>query len=951
MNNIKAFYILGFLMGSVLFSQIAFAWWNATCQVRYPILANVTSAIPLFLNDSAYNYHGNFTNWNIWVENTSSKIFAYYTSSGFGASFCGIATTTTEVAWQNTSNLRTGSNNTWNTSGTTAVWSFDEGTSGVISDGTLNTHDGVEWKTAQRTQGVFGNAGNFTNSSYNVSGNTYWGGMDELTVQAWIRLEDTSGLYSKTLLRLGAGDIEILGLAGGTTIRFVVNSDFATSITATLGGTGGWTLATFIWENINDRGTIYFNETNMTSGAMGSLIPAAGALIIGNEATGTTGWFGKIDELRIYNRTLTGKEISDTFYMGIFGNVSSLGTEELYISPPSIGNFIEPTDPSTYLYRKNYNFSAVANQLDGQQFISYFILQHNGTLNFAVTNITNSSMTCNTVNSTARACWVEIADIPAISIMGYRWYVNNTDNDFVISSMQSFTLNRASPNLNIYIQNSTDNSTAIYSYITTSELRGNESNSGDSDLWYGLYRNNTLITNGTTVANNTINNTAWQAGIHEAIFNTTGGTNYTSGNIRNVFLTINNATLVFNSLFLNDTYININQSVIIRVNASDGATIVFQLNSSSNTTNYTATGVSNYTFTITKSHLGELFANSTIANITIFHAGNNYTSTKNTTILNFAYARTKLTNILDAPDPATNGSGETFTVTAEIHDTENSNLTSGTMLVEFRGTNYTMEYISASDIYQRLISSAVPAETYTYKIFFTNSSYQSQNSNGTIEIKSGVGGESPGGGGGGSSFSIIPATVSEKEIITNKTIFSVSPTSPSNFMIPGKNYKNIFVIENKGDKSLNIDAYFSCAIITTINGTSTDPACNWFSFVNGETLVPRINIDIPPKSKYSVLVYIKIPEGVLEERKEVAIIFNSTENFGRSVNYVLAPTSFLGFGRYFVDFANLKFVEFPTATLGISGIYGSTVLIAATSFISIGAAIWYSKATIFKKTR
>ena len=179
----------------------------------------------------------------------------------------------------------------------------------------------------------------------------------------------------------------------------------------------------------------------------------------------------------------------------------------------------------------------------------------------------------------------------------------------------------------------------------------------------------------------------------------------------------------------------------------------------------------------------------------------------------------------------------------------------------------------------------------------------------------------------------------------------MSPASPSNFMLPGKNYKNIFVIENKGDKSLNIDAYFSCAIITTINGTSTDPACNWFSFVNGETLVPRINIDIPPKSKYSVLVYIKIPEGVLEERKEVAIIFNSTENFGRSVNYVLAPTSFLGFGRYFVDFANLKFVEFPTATLGISGIYGSTVLIAATSFISIGAAIWYSKATIFKKTR
>ena len=118
----------------------------------------------------------------------------------------------------------------------------------------------------------------------------------------------------------------------------------------------------------------------------------------------------------------------------------------------------------------------------------------------------------------------------AAGTYNYYWWANDTLNNVNATSTQSYTVNQATPA-------GTITGTSSITYGTTGDVEGTESNDGDSDVTYILYRNGTAVSNPDT--------SILAANFYSYIYNTTGGTNYTSSASLDTFeLTVNQATPV-----------------------------------------------------------------------------------------------------------------------------------------------------------------------------------------------------------------------------------------------------------------------------------------------------------------------------------------------------------------------------------------------------------------------
>jgi hypothetical protein len=233
------------------------------------------------------------------------------------------------------------------------------------------------------------------------------------------------------------------------------------------------------------------------------------------------------------------------------------------------------------------------------------------------------------------------------------------------------------------------------------------------------------------------------------------------------YFTIARATPYVYSFDINDTYINMNQSILLRVNASKIANLTVEIQKPSGTFNYTGfTLDSNYTKIIDKTILGDSQSDIGRINITaIYIDGQNFTAQKNVSTLYFDYGRTNALDWGDSPDPITNAEGQAVTIWANYTDTENNILTGSTCTVTIFGYNWNMNYNPDSHRYEVAISTygRTPA-IYTYNITCSNSSYQTQQCNDpsqTVEVKQVVTGGETGGGGGGvtpapANFTIMP---------------------------------------------------------------------------------------------------------------------------------------------------------------------------------------------------
>lgn len=179
---------------------------------------------------------------------------------------------------------------------------------------------------------------------------------------------------------------------------------------------------------------------------------------------------------------------------------------------PIFSNIVEiPSDPDTYDYTQTYRINVTIEYTNGTAYID--VLGNN----YSLSNNSN-------------VYYLEGFTLGAETYDYYFWaYGNGTENNINTSSTFDYTVNKANPELGSIT------GTSPITYGTAGDVEGTETNQGDGDLTYKLYRNSTEVSNPDT--------TTLAAGYYYYVYNTTGGENYTTDdNLDEFYLTVNKAT-------------------------------------------------------------------------------------------------------------------------------------------------------------------------------------------------------------------------------------------------------------------------------------------------------------------------------------------------------------------------------------------------------------------------
>ena len=198
-------------------------------------------------------------------------------------------------------------------------WKFEEGSGTTAYDSSGNNNHGTIHGTTW-TDGKLGKGLNFTKLSdyVEVNDSPILDLTDQLTITAWIKPHDYPDHTPKIVGKGYANTYSYwLGFSGGSVILTLENSagyceayhpfvlDEWAYVAATWDGT-----TMHIYINGKDEGSTVINYT-------GTLTPNEHPLIIGSRDNGYNDYFnGTIDEVKIYNTTLSGAEIREEYERG-----------------------------------------------------------------------------------------------------------------------------------------------------------------------------------------------------------------------------------------------------------------------------------------------------------------------------------------------------------------------------------------------------------------------------------------------------------------------------------------------------------------------------------------------------------------------------------------------------------------------------------------------------------
>ncbi|MFH1585880.1 MAG: DUF2341 domain-containing protein, partial [archaeon] len=264
--------------------------------------------------------------------------------------------------------------------------------------------------------------------------------------------------------------------------------------------------------------TIYDGASVLNSGLTG----ADGFIVLNISTDNNENWYKNysiyIGEVYYQNITM----LSSTAPSGI--NLTIVADEEY----PIFSNYQDvPANNTAYSFGVIYRFNSS-------------VVSTNGTvgLEFNGINYTALNLTASVFNSS-------VVDLAA-GTYGYYWFGwgNGTDENYNVSGTRYYTVAKAVPGGSL---TNTDAWTVIYPEEVTIGL--SESNAGDGDVTYLVYRDNVSKSTGETVT--------LGAGVYEYLLNTTGGQNWTANSTMDIeTLTINQGAGVVD-LYVNHTENNI----------------------------------------------------------------------------------------------------------------------------------------------------------------------------------------------------------------------------------------------------------------------------------------------------------------------------------------------------------------------------------------------------------
>ena len=179
-------------------------------------------------------------------------------------------------------------------------------------------------------------------------------------------------------------------------------------------------------------------------------------------------------------------------------NVAENVSVQADTAPPSYSNLkTSPTSPATYQKNQQYQFNATWQDNSG---ISKALIEFNG-INY-------------TMSQNGNEYYRTFTDL-AVGNYNYYFWANDTSGNSNKTNTFTYTINKATPSGSL-----TNNVSWSINYGKHVSIGFAESNEGDGDLTYKIYRNQTDIGSGEAIT--------LAAGIYQYVLNTTGGQNYSS---------------------------------------------------------------------------------------------------------------------------------------------------------------------------------------------------------------------------------------------------------------------------------------------------------------------------------------------------------------------------------------------------------------------------------------
>jgi len=433
------------------------------------------------------------------------------------------------------------------------------------------------------TSGVYNNGVSFdgVNDCINL-GNLFknLNGTNQFTVSSWINRKTTAGNIFRD-----SDNIIFLRSVGYVKVNGVLQSGVSTSTTPPI---NDWYLLTYTVNAITGNSSIYLNGilSNTKNITLGNITWSNSVNYWSGCRYGSSEFLnGSIDEVMIFNRSLSSDEVKELYVKGRAnfnytepqnlsnnGNVFNISSQTTNLLPEfnllsgNLGtNFYSPNlingitlETLDTIYPTFYNSTvdivnnSVYNPINSYR-LNITILNSNGTagIEFNGVNYTLSNLS-SIFNKT-------LSKLGVGTYSYYYWaYGNKASNNYNISKIYSYTINKSTPTLRL----TSSTGWSISKYMST-VIQGQDC---PEEITCSLYQSGTLITSPLT---NTFNE-----GSYPFLFLTLGNENYTAASISNTLYSISGSsqggssstsssasqTNIYNNTNITIYYINNNSS-------------------------------------------------------------------------------------------------------------------------------------------------------------------------------------------------------------------------------------------------------------------------------------------------------------------------------------------------------------------------------------------------------
>jgi Concanavalin A-like lectin/glucanases superfamily/Domain of unknown function (DUF1929)/Bacterial Ig domain len=225
--------------------------------------------------------------------------------------------------------------------GLVAAYSFNEGTGTAAADASGNAHTGSVSGATWTTAGKYGGALSFdgVNDWVTIADTNLLDLTTGMTVEAWIRPSLVTN-WRTVVLKERSGGLSYALYSSDMNARPSAwirrSSDISTTATSTLAA-NTWVHLAMTYDGARLR--LYINGVQASSRAVtGAITTSTSPLRLGGNAIWDEFFGGLIDDVRIYNRALTGAELQTDMVTPVAGTPTSTWTLSGSIAPATAGN-------------------------------------------------------------------------------------------------------------------------------------------------------------------------------------------------------------------------------------------------------------------------------------------------------------------------------------------------------------------------------------------------------------------------------------------------------------------------------------------------------------------------------------------------------------------------------------------------------------------------------------